>query len=226
MSRKSFSTIIVGLLAGDAMYRRFCVFLAALLLGACAPTATPVASTLVANTPDVCGGATDPGARQRFTFEQITPCLNTVSKVIAFMGNNIKRDDGWDAKTCGGLCYPPAWLVYQNGVDDVHGLVTLECYFLEKNGWDAFHIGVAIETPIGTNVCGVNTKGVVLVLDENGKTEGSFNSLSEVARFYISHGRMRDGDKLRTIKASQITQLTTNQTTPSILGLPWEIHPY
>lgn len=192
-----------------------------LTLSACGPSAQ-----LMAKTPDACAGATEPGARQRFNFEQIVPCLNTVTKVSAFMANNMKRDDGWDAKACGEICYSPAWLVYKNGIDDVHGLVTLECYFLEKNGWDAFHIGIAIETPIGTNVCGVNTNGIVLVLDQDGDTEGSFNSLAEVAKYYISHGRMRDGDKLRTIKASQITQVTTNRTTPSILDLPWLIHPY
>ena len=187
---------------------------------------TPAPTLTSTNTPEACAGATDAGARQRFAFEQVLPCLNTAPKVSAFMANNMKRDDAWDAKNCGEICYSPAWLVYQNGVDDVHGLVTLECYFLEKNGWDSFHIGVAIETPIGTNVCAVNTNGAILVLDQDGNTEGSFTSLAEVAKYYIGHGRMKDGDNLRTIKASQITQLTTNRTTPTILGLPWVIHPY
>ncbi len=177
-------------------------------------------------TPDVCAGATDPGARQRFTLEQIVPCLKTVPQVNAFMANNTKRDDGWDAKACGEICYSPAWLVYQNGADDLHGLVTLECYLLEKNGWDAYHIGLSVENPVGTNVCGVNTNGTVLILDADGKTVGSFNSLAEVAKYYISHGWMKDGGQIRTIKASQITLVTTNKTTPSLAGLPWVLHPY
>jgi len=142
------------------------------------------------------------------------------------MADNIKRDDAWDTKTCGEICYDPAWLVYQNGVDSLHGLVTLECYFLEENGWDAYHIGLAIELPTGTNLCGVNVNGSVLVLDADGKTAGTFDSLADVARYYINHEGVGAGGQLRTIKASQITEVATNRTTPSILELPWVINPY
>ena len=119
-----------------------------------------------------------------------------------------------------------AWLVYENGVDDVHGLVTLECYLLEKNGWDAYHVGLSIESPVGSNACGVNTDEGVVIMDGNGNIVGTFPTLEEVAHFYISHGMMREGGQLRTIKASQITQVTTLRTTPSLTGLPWVFHPY
>jgi tRNA A-37 threonylcarbamoyl transferase component Bud32 len=180
----------------------------------------------IENTPDACAGATDPGAREKFTLEQITPCLDDISKVNAFMANNIQNDDDWDATACGKICYSPAEVVYQNGVDDLHGLVTLACYLLEKNGWDAYHIGLSIENPVGTNVCGVNTDEGVLVLESNGNVIGPFPTLADIAHFYIEHGKMKDGGQLRTIKASQITQVTSMETTPSLLGLPWVFHPY
>ncbi len=189
-------------------------------------TESLAAAIVPSETPDVCAGATDPGAREMFTLEQITPCLDSVSKVSAFMANNIRMDGAWDAENCGELCYSPAWLVYQNGVDDLHGLVTLECYFLEKNGFDAYHLGLSIESPVGTNLCGVVTEDGVLVLEPDGKTVGSFASLAEVARFYINHGMMVNGGQLRTIRASEITQLTTNRSTPSLSELPWVFHPY
>jgi hypothetical protein len=180
----------------------------------------------IENTPDVCAGATDPGARQKFTLNQITPCLDEISEVGAFMANNLRNDNAWDATACGEICYSPAWLVYENGVDDVHGLVTLECYLLEKNGWDAYHVGLSIESPVGSNACGVNTDEGVVIMDGNGNIVGTFPTLEEVAHFYISRGMMREGGQLRTIKASQITQVTTLRTTPSLTGLPWVFHPY
>jgi hypothetical protein len=188
------------------------------------PTFTP-APTLTP-TPDPCAGATAPGARQKFSLQQITPCLDTISKVSAFMANNMKRDDDWDAQACGGICDSPAWLVYKNGIDDLHGLVTLECYFLEKNGWDAYHLGISIESPIGTNVCGVTADETVTILDADGQTVGTFKSLTEVAQFYMSHGRMKAGGQLRSLQASEIAQVTSLNTNPSLLELPWVLEPY
>ncbi len=195
-----------------------------LFLVSCTPAATP--APISTNTPDVCAGAADPGARVIFSLEQITPCLNTVENVSAFMANNTVRDDGWDAKACGEICYSPAYVVYQNGADDLHGLVTLECFFLEKNGFDAYHIGFSIDKSVGTNMCGVNTESGVMILDYDGKIVGTFESLADAAKHFISQGWMTDGGSLRTIKASQITQITTNKTTPSLINLPWEIHEY
>ncbi len=190
------------------------------------PTTIPTQPPLPTDTPDVCAGATDPGARDKFSLEQITPCLNSVEKVSKFMANNMTRDDGWDAKACGEICYSPANVVYQNGTDDLHGLVTLECTFLEKNGMDAFHIGFSIDKPVGTNACGVMLDGKLTILDYNGKIVGAFDSLSDAARQYINRGWMTDGGSLRTLKATQITQITTNHSTPSLIELPWEVHEY
>lgn len=197
------------------------VILSAMLLAACAAPSVP----LITQTVDACAGTTDLGARTKFTFEEILPCLNTVPKVSAFMATNMERDDDWDFKECGEICYSPAWLVYQNGVDSLHGLVTLECYFLEKNGLDAYHIGLAIELPTGTNLCGVEINGGILILDYDGKTVGTFESLTDVVGYYANLG-VGIGGQLRTIKASQITDVATNKTSPSIMELPWMLHPY
>jgi hypothetical protein len=79
-------------------------------------------------------------------------------------------------------------------------------------------IGLSIEGGgPGHNVCGVNLPdGRILVLDNEGFVEGYFNSLAEVARHYIAMGWMWEGGSLRTIRASQITQITTDYTTPKV----------
>ncbi len=197
------------------------LILSATLLAACAAPSVP----LITQTVDACAEATDPGARASLPFEEILPCLNTVPKVSAFMATNMERDDDWDFKECGEICYSPAWLVYQNGVDSLHGLVTLECYFLEENGLDAYHIGLAIELPTGTNLCGVVIDGGILILDYDGKTVGTFESLPDVMSYYNDIG-VGIGGQLRTIKASQITEVATNHTAPTILELPWVIQSY
>ena len=189
------------------------------------PTASPILTNTPVQTgaPDPCAGATNPGAKEKYSLEQIIPCLDTIPKVSEFMSNNMIRDDNWDAKACGQICYSPAWLVYQNGADDLHGLVTLECYFLEQNGWDAYHIGLSVESQVGTNICGVKSNGKFIILDADGKNIGTFDSLQEVADYYISIGAMQKGGFIRSIKPSQIEQLTTNETKPSLIELPWVV---
>ena len=122
--------------------------------------------------------------------------------------------------------YAPAWVVYERGYDDCDGHAILQCYLLERNGWDAYMIGLSIESPIGHNVCGVNVRGGILVLDNFGQVVGTFGSLPEVARYYIGRGSMLDGGTLRTIRASVIDKPVTDYTTPSVLGLPWTMHKY
>lgn len=102
---------------------------------------------LPTNTPDPCYGATARGARQRFTFEQIVSCLKTPARVSDFMRNNIRWDGGYDPREHGGNEYAPAWLVYDRGIDDCDGHAILQCYLLERNGWNAYMIGLSIEGP-------------------------------------------------------------------------------
>lgn len=190
------------------------LILLASLLAACAPAS--------AITPDTCDAATRPGAREKFTFDQIVPCLNSVAKVSAFTQNNMKVDAEYDTRERGGNEYAPAATVYARGMDDGDGLAILQCYFLENNGFDAFVIGFSIETPLGSNGCGVrNADGTITVLGGLGNIEGPFNSITDLAQFAVSHNWMPAGGSLRTLKASQVIQLTTDETSPSVLELPW-----
>lgn len=151
------------------------------------------------------------------------------------MRNNVRWEGDYDNRTYGGNRYDPPWIVYEHGIDDCDGHAFLQCYFLEANGWDAYVIGLSIEgggrevcgdCP-GHNVCGVNlADGRILVLDNEGTIEGYFNSLAEVARHYIAKGWMWKGGSLRTMRASQLTQVTTDYTTPKVTDLPWSFHEY
>lgn len=168
-----------------------------------------------------------PNARELYTFEQIVPLLDTPDKVSMFMKNNIKWDGDYDNRVCGGNQYDPAWIVYQHGIDDCDGHAILQAYILERNGWDAYVIGLSIEGGgPGHDVCGINTEGRILVLDNEGQIVGPFDSLADVARHYIAKGWMWNGGSLRTIRASQITQVTTGYSTPKVTDLPWTFHKY
>lgn len=151
-------------------------------------------------------------------------CLSTPDLVSRFMRNNITYTQEWDKKECGNE-YVPAWLVYKRGSDDCDGHAILQCYILEQHGWDAFMIGLNIEGPIGHNVCGVNTGGRILVLDNGGWMEGYFDTLAEIARHYIDKGSMPDGGTLRTIRASVITEPLSG-CRYHVRKLPWALHKY
>lgn len=165
-----------------------------------------------------CDDATSAGARTRYTFDEILPCLDTIEKVSQFMSNNMMYDGAYDTRERGGNEYAPAWLVYERGVDDCDGHAILQCYFLESNGWDAVMLGLNIDTSTGHNVCAVSSDGAVIVLDNMGAIIGPFTSLEDAALHYISS----DGH-LGSLRASQITQITTDTTTPSVLNLPWNM---
>lgn len=175
------------------------------------PTATPLPDFVLR------------GARTKYTFEQIVPLLSSPQLVSLFMSNNISYTLQWD-QMAGGNEYAPAWVTYERGSGKCVGHAILQCYILEKNGWDAFMIGLSIESDVvGHNVCGVKTNGKILVLDNEGKMEGYFNTLPEIARHYIAAGNMKDGGTLRTISASAITQIIAY---PAVFGLPWSLQEY
>ena len=138
------------------------------------------------------------------------------------MSNNITYTLQWDEKA-GGNEYAPAWVTYERGSGKCVGHAVLQCYILEKNGWDASMIGLSIESDVGHNVCGVNTNGKILVLDNQGKMEGYFNTLPEVAKHYIETGQMKSGGTLRTVKASAITKIIINRP---VFDLPWKLQEY
>lgn len=170
--------------------------------------------TGLSTTTDPCGDRLTPGARLRYSFDEILPCMNTPYRVSEFVRNNIE----YQADTQNE--YAPAWLVYERGVDDCDGQAILQCCFLEVNGWDAYMLGMGIELSSGHNVCAVNlADGRILALDTEGHQSGPYASLSGLYDWY----RNRTGGTFRTIRASQITSPVTDDTSPSVLGLPWTI---
>jgi hypothetical protein len=190
------------------------------------PTSFPTLTPLPSDTPDACAGATYPGARQKFTLEQIIPCLDTIDKVSSFMANNVQYDVEYDVRERGGNEYAPPSVIYERGIDDADGYAILECYLLEKNGWDAYVIGLSIESRKGSNVCGVNTEDGILAMAGTKQTAGPFESFTDLAAFFIQIDWMQSGGTLRTLKASQVTQITTDNTSPSVLELPWVSQKY
>jgi hypothetical protein len=142
------------------------------------------------------------------------------------MANNVRWDGGYDPRECGGNQYDPAWAVYEHGIDDCDGHAIIQCFLLERNGWNAYMIGLSVEGPIGHNVCGVDTAGGILVLDNEGWLVGPFGSMPDVAAHYIAKGWMADGGTLRTLRASAVDRPTTDHTSPNVLGLPWSAHEY
>lgn len=186
------------------------------------PTSTTLlqATTTPRATPsgNYCEDATSAGARTRYTFSEILPCLDTIEEVSEFMQNNMMYDSAWDIRERGGNEYVPAWLVYERGVDDCDGHAILQCYFLEMNGRDAVMLGLNADRNDGHNVCAVDTGEAIWVLDDMGAVVGPFDSIEEAALHYIS----ADGS-LGTLHASQVTQITSDTTTPSVLTLPWNM---
>ncbi|KAF0108708.1 MAG: hypothetical protein FD146_594 [Anaerolineaceae bacterium] len=163
-----------------------------------------------------CDDATTAGARTRYTFQEILPCLDTIQEVSAFMAHNMMYDGAYDTRERGGNEYVPAWLVYERGVDDCDGHAILQCYFLEMNGRDAVMLGLNADTDSGHNVCAVDTGEAIIVLDNMGTVIGPFASFEAAALHYIDAG-----GSLGIIRASQITAITTDATTPSVIDLPW-----
>jgi hypothetical protein len=186
------------------------------------PTSATGSTTTVAIEAATAETATAAGARLKFTLDQITPYLDSPAKVSEFMRNNIKLDPKYDTQQRGGNEYVPAGTVYERGIDDADGWAILMAYFLEKNGLDAFVIGLDIETPTGINICAVkNADGSLTVLEPGGTVTGPFASIPALASFYMTKGCLEPGGSIRTLKASQVTRVTTDKTSPSVLELPW-----
>ncbi len=155
-----------------------------------AVASVPQAVEMTVLTPDSCAGATSIGARQRFTFEQIVPCLNTPQKLVDFMLTNLSFDPGWDNKTFGAFnVYSPAVEVYVNGADDCDGLAGFAACILSMNGYEAYNVGVSILGPSGHNVAGyIDRDGLKYSISNGQKVDGPFNTWEELAQFYIDSG--------------------------------------
>lgn len=178
------------------------------------PTETPRATP----SGNYCDNATSAGARVRYTFTEILPCLDTIEKVSQFMAHNLMFDEAYDTRERGDNEYVPAWLVYSRGVDDSDGHAILQCYLLEVNGWNAVLMGMNIEGRGGYNLCAVQSGKATYTLGIKGGFDGPYESIEAAAIHYVG-----TNSSLRIIQASQITLITTNSTTPSVLDLPWSV---
>jgi len=167
---------------------------------------------------NICDHATEAGARTTYTFTEILPCLDSIDKVSEFVQHNMMYDAAYDAHERSSNEYVPAYLVYERGVDDCDGHAILQCYFLEKNGYDAVMLGLSIDTPTGWKTCAVTTKDGVFVLDVMGEKLGPYSSIEEAALHFITPDL-----HLGTLLASQVTQITTNDSNPRVLDLPWKM---
>jgi hypothetical protein len=211
-----------GTTAGPATTSATSLPVTSTTLPAASTTSTPGSATTGATSAVTAAAATAAGARLKFTLDQITPYLDTPAKVGEFMRNNIRLDPEYDSQQRGGNEYVPAGTVYERGIDDADGWAILMAYFLEKNGLDAFVVGLDIETPTGIDICAVkNADGSLTVLEPGGTVTGPFASFAGLATFYTAKGWLEPGGSIRTLKASQVTQVTTDRTSPSVLDLPW-----
>ncbi len=149
-------------------------------------------------TPDPCAGATSSGARQKFTYAEIVPCLDGPEKVYQFMLNNLAWDPGWDGSQYGGNAYSPASEVYANGTDDCDGLAEFGACVLSQHGWESYNLAISIIGPQGHNVTGfVGADGKYYAINmgqsrddpSGGRTlDGPFKSWEELAQEYINRG--------------------------------------
>jgi len=108
-------------------------------------------------------------------FDEVVDRLNSPNLVSIFTGYNIR----YKSETVNE--YVPAWIVYERKYDDCDGFATFQAYCLKANGYDAWNIGIAIDTPIGHNVCGYSDKGNWYVLDVSGIKRGPFKSIDNLA---------------------------------------------
>jgi len=84
--------------------------------------------------------------------------------------------------------YVPARMVFERKYDDCDGFATLQAYFLKANGYNAWSVGIDIESIFGHNVCGYKYDEKWWVLDVEGIQRGPFNSLDELGDYYIPGG--------------------------------------
>ncbi|MFH8092772.1 MAG: hypothetical protein QXM38_02415, partial [Candidatus Aenigmatarchaeota archaeon] len=136
------------------------------------PTATATRKPIPTPTPDPCAGATEPGARKKFTYNQIVPCLDTPQKIAAFLKNNITYEPD-DINN-----YLPAEKVYNKGKDDCDGFAIFAACTAAMNGYEAYHVGIEVETSWGHNIAIVRYKGRYYVID-NSTLLGPFSTPKE-----------------------------------------------
>lgn len=151
------------------------------------PIPTPPLPT---KTPDPCFGATSKGARERFTFDQIVPCLDTPQRVVAFMSANLRyAAANYDVRRWGINTYASARDVYAAGEDDCDGLAEFGACLLSLHGYEAYNVGISINRPLGHNVTGyVGRDGKKYSINNGVAIDGPFDDWIQLAQYYIDHG--------------------------------------
>jgi hypothetical protein len=136
-------------------------------------------------------------------FKEAISLLDTPEKVSSWVEQNIGYK-GEDVNE-----YAPAWVIFKRGYDDCDGFATIQSYFLKANGYDAWNIGIAIETPYGHNVCGYKENDKWLVLDNNGIMRGPFESLEQLADEVGNIVRIPKGSSIYLIDPFDIVSTTS-----------------
>jgi hypothetical protein len=131
-----------------------------------------------------------PGARTRYTFEQIVHLLSTPALVVEFMRNNLRHGGAdWDQVHYGTNAYIPAAEVYANGADDCDGLAEFAACVLSKHGFEAYNVGISVDSLRGHNVAGYirPSDGKIYAID-GGDHLGPFNDWAALAQYFIDKG--------------------------------------
>jgi hypothetical protein len=151
------------------------------------PVPTPMPTPIPLPTPNPY---TESGARQKYSYDEIVLHLDTPSLLLAFMRNNLKWQGNWDMVHYGGNTYATAAEVYANGVDDCDGLAEFGACVLSSHGFEAYNVGVSIDSQLGHNITGfVDPGDGKMYAINNGREQvGPFNSWLELAQYFIDKG--------------------------------------
>ena len=132
-------------------------------------------------------------------FGRVVDRLSSPELVSIYMQRNIRYQSESRNE------YVPAKVIFERGYDDCDGHATLQAYFLRANGYDAWNVGLSIETPTGHNVCGYVIDGAYHVLDVAGEKVGPFKSWIEVSDHYAAMGWAKKGGSIVLIDPFDIT---------------------
>jgi hypothetical protein len=117
--------------------------------------------------------------------------------------------------------YLPAKMIFERKYDDCDGHAILQSYLLKTNGYDAWVVGLSIESELGHNVCGYYINKLIYILDNEGLQRGPFNSWYEVGDFYSNIGWAEPHCSIRLLNPFVIKKPITDYTTPNVMDLPW-----
>jgi len=148
-------------------------------------------------------------------FDEVVDRLNSPDLVSIYTHDNIKyRSESVNE-------YVPARVVFERGYDDCDGFAIFQSHLLRANGYDAWVVGLSIETIKGHNVCGYKVGDKIRVLDVYGEKQGPFNSWEEVNNFYSEKGWALPNGSIRLLNPFVIKKRVTDYTSPNVLSLPW-----